>query len=69
VRQSISFTTPMIPWAKGSIEIKIHKVTDKDNVPVYPAENVYESFLQADKLNTILIARNPKVRCSKADER
>jgi len=22
----------MIPWAKGSIEIKIHKVTDKDNV-------------------------------------
>lgn len=44
-----SFTTPMIPWAKGSIEIKIHKVTDKDSV--YPAENVYETFLQAEKLN------------------
>lgn len=44
-----SFTIPMIPRAKGSIEIKIHKVIDKGNV--YPAENVYETFLQADKLN------------------
>lgn len=44
-----SFAIPMIPRAKGSIEIKIHKVIDKGNV--YPAENVYETFLQADKLN------------------